>query len=409
MGNGNDIVASVDIGTSKVAVLIAESEGGVMRILGHGISDSEGVKRGSITNPSLVASAIQKAAKQAHSNCKIEIINVNVNLSDPHLTVINREGHINISGNSVSSDDVMLAVKIASATPTPTNKQVLESIPNRFTIDQNQNMVVVERPVGLEAKVLGAQMHIVSVSNQSVSNIQKSIEQSGVGIDQIVLDSMSNSEVFISQDEKDNGVCVVDIGAGVTNFSVFTNGGITYSGIVQIAGNDVTESVAYAFDTTLEEAERLKIEYGRAQIKHSIKDRFVRFNQANTSEDKYLSNYSLIEVIEGSYNQLFNTIKKDLKAQKLERSIKSGFILTGGSSLLPGFDEFFRSSFRVRAKIGVVDKSKIRGLEKIILNPIYSSALGLVLYSDDKSYLDETLAERESNIIDILKEKLLNF
>ncbi len=220
---------------------------------------------------------------------------------------------------------------------------------------------------------------------------------------------MSNSEVFVSQDEKDNGVCVVDIGAGVTNFSVFTNGGITYSGIVQIAGNDVTESVAYAFETTLEEAERLKIEYGRAQIKHSIKDRFVRFNQANTSEDKYLSNYSLIEVIEGSYNQLFNTIKKDLKAQKLERSIKSGFILTGGSSLLPGFDEFFRSSFRVRAKIGVVDKSKIRGLEKIILNPIYSSALGLVLYSDDKSYLDETLAERESNIIDKFKEKLLNF
>ncbi len=114
-------------------------------------------------------------------------------------------------------------------------------------------------------------------------------------------------------------------------------------------------------------------------------------------------------MIEGSYNQLFNTIKKDLKAQKLERSIKSGFILTGGSSLLPGFDEFFRSSFRVRAKIGVVDKSKIRGLEKIILNPIYSSALGLVLYSDDKSYLDETLAERESNIIDKFKEKLLNF
>jgi cell division protein FtsA len=411
MANENDLVASIDIGTSKVVVLIAEPEDGVMRVLGHGVCDSEGVKRGSITDPNLVARAIKRAAKRAYKNFKSDIINVSVNISDPHLTVVNREGHISVSGNRVTRDDVELAIKTASATPTPANKQVLESccIPNRFAIDSNEDMIVVDKPVGLEAKVLGAQMHIVSVSNQSIGNIQKSIEKSGFGLNQIILDSMSNSEVFVSQDEKDNGVCVVDIGAGVTNYSVFTNGGITYSDIVQIAGNDVTQNIAYSFDTSFDEAERLKKEYGRAQIKHSIKDRLVRFEQTNSTEDKYLSNYSLIEVIGTSLDQLFNTIKKNIKAQKLDRSIKSGFILTGGSSLLPGFEELFRNSFKIRTKLVVLYNNKIKGQEVIITNPMYSSAMGLVLYYDEEIYFDETILEPETNILGIFKEKLLNF
>ena len=409
MGNGNDLVASVDIGTSKVAIIIAEPEDGIMRVLGQGISDSEGVKRGSNANPKLVSNSIKRALKNAHENCNVDIYNVNVNISDPHLTVVNREGHVSISGKKVTRNDVVSAIKTASATPTPTNKQVLESIPNHFTIDQNLDYVKVNKPIGLEAKVLGAQMHIISVSNQGVSNVQKSIEQSDLGIDRIVLDSISNSEVFVSQDEKDNGICVVDIGAGVTNISVFTNGGITYNDIFQIAGNDITESIAYAFDTTFDEAERLKIGHGRAKVKHSNKDRLIKFEQINNSEERYLSNYSLIEVIEDSCCQLFSTIKKNLKKQKLDRSIKSGFILTGGSSLLPGFDDLFRNSFKIRTKIGAVDRNKIRGKELIITNPRYSSAMGLVLYSNDESYFDETHTEEESNILSKFKEKLLNF
>jgi cell division protein FtsA len=411
MGNGNDLVASVDIGTSKIAVIIAEPEDGIMRVLGQGISDSEGVKKGSIANPNLVSNSIKKALKKAHENCNVEIHHVSVNISDPHLTIVNKEGQISISGKKVTRDDVVTAIKTASATPTPTNKQVLESccIPNRFTIDQDLDMVEVYKPIGLEAKVLGAQMHIVSVSNQGVSNVQKSIEQTDLGIDKIVLDSMSNSEVFISQEEKENGICVVDIGAGVTNLSVFTNGGITYNDIFPIAGNDITESIAYSFDTSFEEAERLKIGHGRAQINYSVKDQLVRFEQNNKPEDRYLSNYSLIEVIEESYRELFSTIKKNLKAQKLDRSLKSGFILTGGSSLLPGFDELFRNSFKIRAKLGAVDRNKIRGKETIITNPRFSSAMGLVLYSNDEPYFDETQVEEELSIMDKFKEKLLNF
>jgi cell division protein FtsA len=301
------------------------------------------------------------------------------------------------------------AITTASATPTPTNKQVLESIPNRFTIDQNLEMVRVDKPIGLEAKVLGAQIHIVSVSNQSVSNVQKSIENSNLGIDRIILDSMSNSELFISQDDKDNGICVVDVGAGVTNLSVFTNGGITYNGIVQMAGNDITESIAYAFDTTFEEAERLKIDHGSSQINYSVKERLVRFKQADGREYRYLSNYSLIEVIEQSYEQLFSTIKKNLKAHKLDRALKSGFILTGGSSLLKGFGDSFRNSFKIRTKLGIADKDKIRGQDKIITNPRYSAAMGLVLYSNDESYFEEVQTTQETNIMDKLKAKLSNF
>jgi len=409
MGNGNDLVASVDIGTSKVAVIIAEPEDGVMRVLGHGISESVGVKKGSITDPNLVSIAIKKATKQAHDNCNVDIYHVNVNISDPHLTVTNREGSINILGQKITKNDVVSAITTASATPTPTNKQVLESIPNRFTIDQNLEMVRVDKPIGLEAKVLGAQIHIVSVSNQSVSNVQKSIENSNLGIDRIILDSMSNSELFISQDDKDNGICVVDVGAGVTNLSVFTSGGITYNGIVQMAGNDITESIAYAFDTTFEEAERLKIDHGSSQINYSVKERLVRFKQADGREYRYLSNYSLIEVIEQSYEQLFSTIKKNLKAHKLDRALKSGFILTGGSSLLKGFGDSFRNSFKIRTKLGIADKDKIRGQDKIITNPRYSAAMGLVLYSNDESYFEEVQTTQETNIMDKLKAKLSNF
>ena len=404
MAGRNDYIASIDIGTDKIAVLVAEKQDDDrLRIIGHSISPTDGVRKGSISAIDLLSRAISKTVDQTQKSFDLDIALVRVNLSDTHLTCIDGYGRVPIH-EVVTSDDIDKVLASASAIPTPTNKEKLHTIKKKFIIDENH---IVDNPEGMEAEVLESKVHIVTVSSASVRNIENCLKKCDLMVDRIVLDPIANSEAILTQEEKDGGVCLIDFGAGVTSYSVFQEEGIVRSGIISMGGNDITQEIAFAFDTSLEEAKRLKEDYGYAKSSVIKKEQFIEFVQATNKDTHHLSSLQLSEVIEEAYVGILSTLKNELRHHNLEANIKSGFVLCGGGAQALGCEELVREFFTRRVKIGVVQRDRVSGLETILMDYRYASSIGLLLHQEDLPQVDFIMSKGRNGVMGKIKEVLV--
>ena len=377
---GNHFVASIDIGTEKIALLVAEREDDDhLRIIGHNICPSRGVRRGSIFSIDSLSREISKLIKKTEESFGIDLALFRVNISDTHLTCIDGKGKVPVN-EFVSTEDLDAVLESAMAISTPTNKEKLHIIKKKFTINET---VVVDDPMDMEAQVLESKVHIITVSSSSVRNVENCLKQSELEVDKIVLNSVAKSQALLTQEDKNSGVCLLDIGAGVTSYSVYTEEGIVQSGIIAMGGDEVTQSIAYAFDTSLEEAKRLKENYGVAKTLPQSDDKFIDFIQANNKEERQLSSLDLSEVIEESYRAIFEELKNELKHRNLDSIIKSGFVLCGGGSEIGSIEELVRDFFSKRVKLGKIQRSRISGLEAILTDYRYTGSIGLLLHEGD--------------------------
>jgi len=385
MAGRNDYLASIDIGTDKIAILVAEKEDDErLRIIGHNICPSDGVRRGSISSIDPLSSVISKIVNQTQKNFDLEIGLVRVNLSDIHLTCIDGYGKVPIR-EVVTLDDVDKVLETASAIPTPTNKEKLHTIKKKFIIDEDH---IVDNPESMEGEVLESKVHIVTVSSASVRNIENCLKKCDLMVDKIVLDPIANSEAILTQEDKDGGVCLIDFGAGVTSYSVFQEEGIVRSGVISMGGDDITQEIAFSFDTSFEEAKRLKEDYGYAKSSALKDEQFIEFVQATNKDSHYLSSLQLSEVIEEAYVNILSILKNELRHHNLEANIKSGFVLCGGGAQALGCEELVRKFFTRRVKIGVVQRDRISGLEMILMDYRYVSSIGLLLHQEDLPKVD---------------------
>ena len=404
MASRNDYIASIDIGTDKIAVLVAEKEDNDrLRIIGHNISPSDGVRKGSISAIDPLSRAISKALDQIDRNFKLDIGLVRVNLSDTHLTCIDGYGRQPIT-EVVTSDDVDKVLASASAIPTPANKEKLHTIKKKFTIDENN---IVDNPERMKAEVLESKVHIVTVSSASVRNIENCLKKCDLMVDRIVLDPIANSEAILTQEERDGGVCLIDFGAGVTSYSVFQEEGIVRSGIISMGGDDINQEIAVAFETSLEEAKRLKEDYGCAKPSAINDEQFVEFVQPANKDSHYLSSLQLSEVIEEAYISILSALKNELRHHNIESSIKSGFVLCGGGAQALGCEELVREFFTRRVKIGAVQRDRVSGLETILMDYRYAGSIGLLLHQDDLPQIDSIKSRRSNGVIGKLREVLV--
>ena len=403
MAGRNDYIASIDIGTDKIAILVAEKkDDDRLRIIGHNICPSDGVRKGSISAIDSLSRAISKALDQTQKSFDLEIGLVRVNLSDTHLTCIDGNGKIPIN-EIVTSDDVDKVLASASAITTPANKEKLHTIKKKFIINGDH---IVDNPEDMEAEVLESKVHIVTVSSASVRNIESCLKQCDLMVDRIVLDPIANAEAILTQEEKDGGVCLIDFGAGVTSYSVFQEEGIVRSGVISMGGDDITQEIAFAFDTSLEEAKRLKEDYGYAKSSAIKDEQFVEFVQAN-KESHQLSNLQLSEVIEEAYVDILSILKNELRHHNLEANIKSGFVLCGGGAQALGCDELVREFFTRRVKIGAVQRDRISGLETILMDYRYASSIGLLLHQEDLPQVDFIMSNGRNGVIGKIKKALV--
>ena len=403
MAGRNDYIASIDIGTDKIAVLVAEKEEEKLRIIGNNIFPSDGVRKGSISAIDPLSRVISKIVDQTQKSFDLDIALVRVNLSDTHLTCIDGYGKVPIR-EVVTSDDIDKVLETASAIPTPTNKEKLHTIKKKFIIDEDH---IVDNPEGMQAEVLESKVHIVTVSSVGVRNIENCLKKCDLMVDKIVLDSIANSEAILTQEEKDGGVCLIDFGAGVTSYSVFQEEGIVRSGVISMGGDDVTQEIALAFDTSLEEAKRLKEDYGHAKSSVIKDEQFVEFVQAANKDPHYLSSLQLSEVIEEAYLNILSTLKNELRHHNLEVNIKSGFVLCGGGAQALGCEKLVREFFTRRVKIGVVQRDRVSGLETILMDYRYASSIGLLLHQEDLPQIDSIMTRGSNGVIGRIKEVIV--
>ena len=398
---GNHYEASIDIGTEKIALLVAEKDNnGHFRIIGHNVSPSEGVRKGSLYSIDSLVRVLTKLIDQTQKSFNLKLVRTRVNISDTHLSCSDSKGKVSIN-EMVTLEDLDSVLESAMAMSTPTNKEKLHIIKKKFIINET---VVVDNPMEMEAEVLESKVHIVTVSSSSIRNIERCLEQSMLEVDKIVLNSIAKSNALLTQEDKDSGVCLVDIGAGVTSYSVFNEEGIIRSGVIAFGGDEVTQEIAYAFDTSFEEAKRLKENYGVAKSSTLKEDKFINFTQ--DKEDHQLSSLELSEVIEGAYREIFTLLKNELKHHNLEGIIKSGFILCGGASNINSIEELVREVFSKRVKIGQIQRSRISGLETILTDYKFTGAIGLLLHEGDLSK-DEYVESNNNGVIGKLKKVIV--
>ena len=402
MAAGNDFIASIDIGTDKIVVLVAEREDNRLRVIGHGICSSDGVKRGAVDAIEPLSRAISKAIKQAHKSSDVELATVRVNLSDSHLSCFEGFGKVPVS-EVVTDMDINKALESAQAYTMPTNKEKLHIFKKKFTINGS---IKVDNPIEMDAAVLESNVHIVTVSSSSMRNIEYTLKQCDLDVEIIVLDSIANCQAILSQEEKDNGVCLIDIGSGITNFSVFHHGGIIHSGIVPIGGNHVTEEIAFAYGTSFTEAQRLKEIHGCAKASLVTNDELVEFRQTSNRDSHQLSSKTLAEVIEEAYHEILSIVKNNLQHLSLDKNLKSGLVLCGGGSRIYGCEDFVRGFMSKRVKLGSILRDNFTAPESIFDDYRFSSAIGLLMYKEDMPLEELTKSKSRVGAFGKIKDKI---
>ena len=399
---GNHYEASIDIGTEKIALLVAEKDDDShFRIIGHNVTSSEGVRKGSLYSIDSLARVLAKLIDQTQKSFNLKLVRARVNISDTHLSCTDGKGKVSIN-EVVTLEDLDSVLESAMAMSTPTNKEKLHIIKKKFTINET---VIIDNPMEMEAEVLESKVHIVTVSSSSIRNIERCLEQSDLEVDKIVLNSIAKSNAILTQEDKDSGVCLVDIGAGVTSYSVFSEEGIVRSGIIAFGGDEITQEISYAFDTSIEEAQRLKENYGVAKSSTLKEDKFINFTQGK--EEHQLSSLELSEVIEKSYREILLLLKNELKHHNLDGIIKSGLVLCGGASKINSIDELVRDFFSKRVKLGQIQRSRIAGLETILTYYRYTGAIGLLLHEGDLSKAEYVESNNQNGVIGKLKKVIV--
>jgi len=401
---GNNYEASIDIGSDKIALLVAEKEdGGHLRIIAHNLCLSDGVKKGSLRSIDSLSRVINKLIDQTFESFNLDFDRLRVNISDTHLSCTDGKGKVSIN-EAVTAKDLDSVLESAMAMSTPTNKEKLHIIKKKFIINET---VVVDNPIDMEAEVLESKVHIVTVSSSSIRNIERCLEQCNMELDKIVLNPIAKSQAFLTQEDSDNGVCLVDIGAGVTSYSVFHEEGIVRSGVISMGGDEVTQEIAIAFETSLEEAKRLKEIYGSAKSSSLKEEKFVDFIQSENKDEHQLSSFELSEVIEGAYRDIFTLLKNELKHHNLDSIIKSGFVLCGGASEINSIEELVRDFFSKRVRMGKIQRTRVSGLEAILSDYRYAGAIGLLLHEGDLSKSEYVESNNSKGVIGRLKKVIV--
>ena len=401
--NGN-YIAALDIGTSKVVCLIGSiSDSHSIEIVAMGSYPSSGLKKGVVVNIDATTDAIQKSIEQAKNSFEGKIKNVFVGIAGNHLKSLNSHGIVGIKDKEVTQLDIEKVIDAAQAVAIPSDQRVLHVLPQEFVIDDQD---AIREPLGMSGVRLESHVHLVTCANNAIQNIEKCVKRCGIGIDGFVLEQLASSYSILSNDEKELGVCIVDIGGGTTDIAIFNNGSICFTGVIPIAGDQVTSDIAVALRTPTPQAEELKQKFGCAVSEFTKEADSIEVAGVGGRPPRELSRKVLSEIIEPRYVELFELVLAEIQRNGFESKIPAGIVLTGGTSRMEGVAELAESIFKTTVRIGIPNNFK--GMETILKNPIYATSLGLLNYGFDKimqgyaidqskSFLDKAFGWLKSN------------
>ena len=370
------LIVGLDVGTSKVVAIVGEvSDNGTIDIIGVGHQKSKGLKKGVVVNIEATVGSIKKAIEEAELMAGCQIHSVYTGIAGSHIRSLNSHGIVAIREKEVNQADIERVIDAARAVAISADQKIIHILPQEFIIDDQDG---IKDPVGMSGVRLEAKVHMVTGAVSAAQNIVKCIRRCGLEVDDIILEQLASSQAVLSDDEKELGVCLVDIGGGTTDIAIFSNGSIVHTAVIPIAGDQVNNDIAVALRTPTQNAEDLKIKYGCALTQMADIGDMVHVPSVGDRAAKQLSRKTLAEVIEPRYEELYLLIKEEIKRSGFEDLIASGIILTGGSSLLPGAIELAEEIFHMPVRLGV--PQHVKGLSDIVNNPMYSTGVGLLQY-----------------------------
>jgi cell division protein FtsA len=377
-----NLVVGLDIGTSKVVAIVGEIKSdGALEIIGIGSHPSRGLKKGVVVNIESTVQSIQRAVEEAELMAGCEIHSVYAGIAGSHVRSLNSHGIVAIKDKEVVQGDVERVIDAAKAVAIPADQKILHVLPQEYIIDAQEG---IRDPIGMSGVRLEAKVHIVTGADSAAQNIVKCVQRCGLAVDDIVLEQLASSYAVLTEDEKDLGVCVVDIGGGTTDIAVFGNGAIRHTAVIPIAGDQVTNDIAVSMRTPTQYAEDIKIKYACALSQLANPDETIEVPSVGDRPPRRLARQTLAEIVEPRYEELFGLIRDELRRAGLEEAVATGIVLTGGSAKMEGAVELAEEVFHMPVRLGV--PQYVSGLVDVVSNPIHATGVGLLLYA--KSTMD---------------------
>ena len=375
-GENNNLIVGLDIGTSKVVAIVGEvNSSDELEIIGIGSNRSTGLKKGVVVNIESTVQSIQRAIEEAELMAGCEIHSVYAGIAGSHISSLNSHGIVAIKDREVMSQDIDRVIDAAQAVAIPADQQILHILPQEYLIDSQEG---VKEPLGMSGVRLEAKVHLITCAVNAAQNIEKCIRRCGLGVDDIILEQLASSYSVLTDDERELGVCLVDIGGGTTDIAIFTEGSIRHTGVIPIAGDQVTNDIAMALRTPTMHAEEIKIKYACALAKLTSADETIQVPSVGDRAARSLSRQSLAEVVEPRYDELFTLVQAELRRSGYEGLVAAGIVLTGGTSKMEGVIELAEEIFHMPVRLG--SPQNIKGLVDIVANPIYATGVGLLQY-----------------------------
>ena len=373
--DSKNLIVGLDIGTSKVAALVAVlGADGALDLLGMGSHKSKGLKKGVVVNIEATVAAIQRALEEAELMADCKIASAFAGIAGSHIKSFNSTGMVAVKDREVSALDVDRAIETAKAVNIPTDQQILHVLRQEFIIDGQED---VREPIGMSGVRLEVKVHIVTGAVSAAQNIVKCVRRCGLEVNDLILQPLASSRAVLSEDEKDLGVCLIDIGGGTTDLAVFTHGAIRHTAVIPIAGDQITNDIAMALRTPTAEAEQIKVRHGVALRQLADANEMIEVPGIGDRAPRAMSRQTLAEVIEPRVEELFSLVQQVLRDSGYEELLSSGVVLTGGSSVMQGMVELGEEIFHMPVRIGVPRYAG--GLADVVRNPRYATAVGLLL------------------------------
>ena len=371
-----ELLVGLDIGTSKVVAIVCEvTNEGEIDIIGVGSHPSRGLKKGVVVNIESTVQSIQRAVEEAELMAGCQIHSVYTGIAGSHIRSLNSHGIVAIRDKEVSASDVGRVIDAARAVAIPADQKILHVLPQEFIIDEQDS---IREPIGMSGVRLEAKVHMVTGAVSAAQNIVKCVRRCGLEVDDIILEQLASSYSVLTEDEKELGVCLVDIGGGTSDIAVFTEGAIRHTAVIPIAGDQVTSDIAVALRTPTHHAEEIKVKYGCSLTQMASPDETIEVPSVGDRPSRRLARQTLAEVIEPRYEELFTLVQAELRRSGMEDMIAAGIVLTGGSSKMEGAVELAEEVFHMPVRLGL--PQGVNGLVDVIRNPIHATGVGLLLY-----------------------------
>ncbi len=369
-----DLIVGLDIGTSKVVAVVAELlPDGRFEVIGMGQSDSKGMKKGVVVNIDATVDSIQRALEEAELMADCKITHVYTGIAGSHIRSFSSSGMVAIKDKEVTSTDVARVMETAKAVNIPTDQQVLHVLPQEFIVDGQED---VREPLGMSGVRLEVRVHIVTGAVSAAQNIIKCVRRCGLEVLEVMLQPLASSHSALTQDEKDLGVVLVDIGGGTTDIAIFTGGAIRHTAVIPIAGDQITSDIAMALRTPTSDAEEIKLRFGNAKQVLANPTEMIEVPGLGDRGPRSLSKQALAAVIEPRVEELFSLVQQVVRESGYEELLSSGVVITGGTSLLPGMVELGEDIFLKPVRVGLPDYAG--ALSDVVRSPRYATVMGLL-------------------------------